>query len=261
MSAPPFSELVSTITGDQPPRVWSLLVTVFGDLARQEKARIGGPVITQLTELMGIKPEATRVALHRLRKDGWIESRRNGRSSGYRLTPLGREQSDAASPRIYGTEPPVSRAWMIITDPREAAGIAGVQIAPAVWMAAMLPAAGDTLTAEIDSCTELPGWIRARLCNDDLCAQSIEISVRCEALLNKLAMSDVPGALEVAALRVLIVHGWRRLALRTPVLPDFVFPETWRGVECRQLVAQLLAALPAPPLDALERAVAARQAG
>ena len=55
-------------------RVWSLMVSLFGDLAQAEGAGIDGPVLSRIMTAMQIRPEATRVALHRLRNDGWIAS-------------------------------------------------------------------------------------------------------------------------------------------------------------------------------------------
>ncbi len=62
------------------PRVWSMMVTIFGDLAQAPRDRIDGPLLTRLTDGMGIKPEAVRVALHRLRNEDWITSVKSGRT-------------------------------------------------------------------------------------------------------------------------------------------------------------------------------------
>ncbi|MDW4496448.1 PaaX family transcriptional regulator C-terminal domain-containing protein [Sulfitobacter sp. D35] len=261
MPARAFDDLVRTITGDQPPRVWSLLVTVFGDLAQQEGARIGGPTLNRLTELMGIKPEATRVALHRLRKDGWIDSRRAGRSSTYGLTAWGRKQSAAASPRIYATGPLAESAWLVLTDPREGAERPGaVQVSPCIWIDVRRPDDDGVFSAEIAADTGLPDWMSAKVCDAGTCSQSQDVSIRCAELLKQLGSSPELSQPEAAALRVLTVHGWRRLALKAPALPDFVFPNGWHGPQCRSLVAELLAALPAPPLSDLERAAQADRA-
>ncbi|TNF17581.1 MAG: PaaX family transcriptional regulator, partial [Rhodobacteraceae bacterium] len=63
------------------------MISVFGVLAQDESARIIGPLLRLLTERIGITPAAMRVAIHRLRKDGWIDSQRHGRTSVYFLTP------------------------------------------------------------------------------------------------------------------------------------------------------------------------------
>ena len=62
-------------------KVWSVLVTLFGDLAPGQTDHLAGPDVSRLVERLAIKPEALRVALHRLRKDNWIESSKSGRIS------------------------------------------------------------------------------------------------------------------------------------------------------------------------------------
>ena len=101
MLTKPLSDAASALTALGSQRVWSLLVTVFGDLAQNEGDVIDGPVLSLLMADIGIKPEATRVALHRLRNDEWIVSTKQGRTSQHSLTARGRRESAAANPRIY----------------------------------------------------------------------------------------------------------------------------------------------------------------
>src|SRR6056297_2701614 len=105
--------LVRHLTEGVPPRTWSVLVTIFGDLARAPDDEIGSPVLARMGEAMGLSPEAVRTALHRLHKEGWLERRRDGRHSLYGLSPRGRAESDAAGPRIYGPEP-AARAFVVL---------------------------------------------------------------------------------------------------------------------------------------------------
>ena len=93
---PLFTESVKVLTYNRNQRVWSIIVSLFGDLAQRPGDRISGSVLSRITEPMGIKPEAMRVALHRLRSDGWILSEREGRTSRYCLTESGLSQSRAA---------------------------------------------------------------------------------------------------------------------------------------------------------------------
>ena len=97
-------DLVRCLNGDQVPRVWSLLVTVFGELGQDPDVRLSVLLLGKLMDLAGVKPGAMRVALHRLKKDGWIDSRRCGRNSEYFLTPYGRSQSVEAA-RGYTAAP------------------------------------------------------------------------------------------------------------------------------------------------------------
>ncbi|MEP1587357.1 MAG: PaaX family transcriptional regulator C-terminal domain-containing protein, partial [Tateyamaria sp.] len=60
--------------------------------------------------------------------------------------------------------------------------------------------------------------------------------------------------LDVAVVRVMIVHAWRRLALRHPDLPRSAHSAKWLGHDCRVLVAQLLGKYPRPALDQVNAA-------
>ena len=89
----PYHDTIARLTALGPLRVWSLLVTVFGDLTQDDA--LEGPTLSALMSEIGVKPEATRVALHRLRADGWITSEKTGRTSRHRLSAKGRADSDA----------------------------------------------------------------------------------------------------------------------------------------------------------------------
>jgi len=243
------------------PRVWSLIVTFFGDLARTEGDQVSGALLTRLGQLTGIKPEAMRVALHRLRQDGWIDSQRVGRGSQYFLTGHGRRESAAASPRIYAEGENTAEKWtllvaepgMTITElfpglPKDVVRV-GDRIAIATGG---LSNKNQQILAVTGTDIVVPEWVKSRLVDD-------ELSRACDQLL--IALRSVaeldPGSaglskMETAVLRALIVHHWRRIRLRQPDLPDRFFPDGWKGAECRQLVATLLQQLPRPALDTLE---------
>lgn len=253
-----FQDLVMCLYRDQPPRVWSLLVTVFGELAQQEGSQISGALLRQLSDLIGIKPEAVRVALHRLRKDGWIDSERRGRGSVYFLTRWGREQSAQATPRIYAQGPAADHAWLALYDPGEAApdDACGAWISSHMAITARRPEAPDSFVSALDVARPLPSWMAARLCTVQMVEMSQDFDRALAALNGSLAARPDLNDLEVAALRVLLVHSWRRIILKVPPLPDFTFPSDWRGVACRQGVTTLLTRYAKRDLDTLETAVA-----
>lgn len=256
-----FSDLVTCLNGDQPPRVWSLLVTVFGELAQQDGARISGALLRYLSDLIGYKPEAVRVALHRLRKDGWIDSQKHGRTSDYALTKWGRAQSAAASPRIYATEALATRAWMEVHEPggpTPKSGPETVSITPALLLTSQPTTKPTVFVTELSASNPLPSWIRQKLCDVGTAALARDL---CRALDQMQRHGMVPASLgpcERAVLRVLIVHGWRRIVLKTPILPDFVFADDWAGATCRQQVAAILREIPKPDLGELESSLARR---
>lgn len=242
-----FDALVADLRGADLPRVWSLLVTVFGDLA-QDGAAIPASVLGQIVAPVGVRPEAMRVALHRLKKDGWIESERSGRSSLYRLSAQGRAQTVAASPRIYSPDPPAHEAWLVLTDPSAPTppeGTSGLWLGANMQLSASPPEGAESFATRLEPDTRLPGWMRGRVCDPALARLSADLSQRLARLEGLQAAQPAElTATQAAILRVLIVHGWRRIVLKAPALPDFVFPEPWAGAACRSRVATLLARLP-----------------
>lgn len=241
---------VAILTDGQTHRTWSVLVTIFGDLAQQ--GTLSGQTLTGLAGGAGLRPEAVRVALHRLRKEGWIDSTRHGRQSRYGLTDWGRAQARAASPRIYGDAP----AGPVFLWAGQALPERGdlVPLGPQLALGAGGDGPREILVQQVAP-DALPGWMRDRVCPPDLARSGRAVTQRLTAL--RAALPDGLEPFDRAVLRVLIVHSWRRFALRLPPLPDAAYPTTWHSGEARAVLRALLAALPRPEVAELEEAVAA----
>ncbi|MBE1283921.1 MAG: PaaX family transcriptional regulator [Rhodobacteraceae bacterium] len=253
-----FDNSIAALGDPQNQRVWSVIVSLFGDMAQATGDRIGGSTLTRIIGPIGIKPEAIRVALHRLRKDGWIESARIGRTSVHFLTDFGREQSAAVTPRIYCRTPEIPTDWHVLID-EEGAGhstldemlLAHSYISigrHSALGAGPIPANCEDLLSLRVSAINAPDWLKTRIFPRDL-VQS------CQSLTRDLEhLSDVPKHLspfQIATLRTLVVHRWRRVVLRYPDLPDGFHPQDWPGIACRTRVFDLLDHLPRPNLAAL----------
>ncbi len=254
-----FETSISQLNTLQNLRVWSIIVSLFGDLAQKPGDRINGTTLTRIITPMGIKPEATRVALHRLRKDGWIESARSGRASVHYLTDYGRSQSAAVTPRIYARAPIAPQDWhlLICEDSSGSAALEAALLLPQYTRVNRCTALGygprpasldaDFFVASLSQ-PQVPNWLQARLFPQDLITS-------CQALQRALAELSPPADLspvQVATLRTLIVHHWRRIALRHPALPPSFHPADWTGEACRTRVFDLLDQLPRPSLSALD---------
>ncbi len=260
MNKPSFQDLARHLTGDRTPRVWSLLVTVFGELAQKEGSRISGALLGRLTSLMGIKPEAMRVALHRLRKDGWIGSERTGRTSAYFLTDWGRAQSAEATPKIYNLHAVREQAWLVVFDPAQPVGhqdASGTWIAPNLLITTTCPAREHAFVTPILPGTPLPDWMTHKICTPETIQLAHDFHDRLNQFQQALEAAAELDRFEISAMRVLIVDGWRRIILRAPDVPDHIFPDTWLGQPCRENVASLLARFPKPDLNDLEITVTA----
>jgi len=246
------NQAVRSLADLGPLRVWSVLVTVFGDLAPHDP--LDGPTLSAIMGAIGIKPEATRVALHRLRSDGWIVSRKQGRTSLHSLTDQGQRDSAAASPRIYAAPDEMGRgAYALVTQDASAPldPTLFAQIAPRVYLTAdatPLPE-GAMQMAPMD----LPPWLGAQLESPSVrdaykALHAVLMDIDAELCANHLT------PLDVAVIRVMIVHAWRRLTLRHPDLPRASHSPDWRGHDCRTLVTALLTRFQRPDLDMIKAA-------
>lgn len=237
-------------------RVWSLLVTIFGDLARDPLDRIDGAVLMRLTAGMDIKPEAVRVALHRLRNDDWIASQKRGRRASHALTAKGRRESEAASPLIYAAPDELPQGWkMLIAEDNSAATRGDLERRGFVAIAPRIYAGADTAT-EPEGLLVLPGdaapnWMRDQLVAPEIVTAYRDLSDGLQAARDAGVTQADLSPTQTAIIRCLIVHEWRRLVLRHPYLPPALMGETWPGHLCRESVTDLLAHLPRPPIEAL----------
>ncbi|MEP2718691.1 PaaX family transcriptional regulator C-terminal domain-containing protein [Pseudophaeobacter sp.] len=257
-----FEASIAQLNDLQTLRVWSIIVSLFGDLAQNPGDQISGTTLTRIITPMGIKPEAIRVALHRLRKDGWIESARSGRASVHFLTKSGRNQSAAVTPRIYARDPKVPQSWhlLIAEEGSSHAALEDALLLPQYSQVNRCTALGygtaphglDDLFVTAISDLKVPTWLQERLFPADLV-------LSCQSLLtvlNQISPAADLTPVQIATLRTLIVHHWRRIALRHPVLPEGFHPADWAGDACRARVFELLDLLPQPSLHALDQALA-----
>lgn len=249
-------------------RVWSVIITIFGDAVMPRGGKVSASVLATLTDRLGIRPEALRVALFRLGKDGWITRSKQGRNSYYTLTKRGRETFLPASRRIYAKAPVLEGPWHIaalgpgtetdralIDERLTQAGY--IRLTPLLFLGAahVCPAqdtSGHHALVISGTLHQLPDWAREALAPETL----QQDYVRLEAALLSLRKLPLPKDPETnAALRVLLVHQWRRMLLRHADLPTEVLPKSWRGEACRTLVLELYQNLSKPADQWLDRLI------
>ncbi|MEP0261895.1 PaaX family transcriptional regulator C-terminal domain-containing protein [Sulfitobacter sp.] len=259
MPSDPSLPAVAAFAGLGGQRVWSLMVSLFGDLAQGEGDAIDGPVLSTIMGALDVRPEASRVALHRLRNDGWLQSHKVGRISQHSLTAQGRAESAAASPRIYTAPPDLSEPWqMVVTEENGRETDSALRDAGFI---AALPRAyvGRADSAVPKGCLALPGtpppdWLRCAVEPAELEADYAALLAALSTLDAELPDADRLSALDVAVLRCLIVHNWRRLVLKHPALPGGLIRPEWPGYRCHLLVDRLLRRYPRPALQDLATA-------
>jgi phenylacetic acid degradation operon negative regulatory protein len=89
-------------------RPHDLAFTLFGEYLLHRDA-VGTGSLIELFAPLGLSPAATRTALSRMSRRGWLEPRRAGRRSYYAPTPRARKLLEEGAARIH--HPPPADAW------------------------------------------------------------------------------------------------------------------------------------------------------
>ncbi|WP_424972181.1 PaaX family transcriptional regulator C-terminal domain-containing protein [Dinoroseobacter sp. S76] len=233
----PGTAMIATLCARGDLKVWSLLVTLFGDAAMAPGAMLSGPQLSEILGLLKIRPEAQRVALHRLRKEGWITATRQGRIGLYGLSAEGREETAAVAAQVYAPAAAQAAARHLLVLPDgQTAPDQGLCLGEGRFLSPV-PGGKDSLSAPLPG--PLPQWVADAALPAPLLAELQDLS---EALdMDPVAPESTTDA---AALRLLILHQWRRLVLRLPPEAEALLGPDWVGARCRARVATHLATLP-----------------
>jgi phenylacetic acid degradation operon negative regulatory protein len=245
----------------QPLRAWSLIVTVFGDCVIPRGGSLWLGTLLAIMERTGIEAGVVRTAASRLVSDGWIVRERIGRNSFYRLSPKAERETACAARRVYalGDEPadgPWTLAIIRTTTANERAGVREKYIKAGAGQLSQ-----NTLVAppgRSDLLADVPGLIldvtprdtdtERRLAKEAWPLHDIEkpyaafMATFAPAIRHLDAGSPLPP-LDALALRILIVHEWRRIVLRNPDLPPRVLGDGWSGSDARRTAARLWRAM------------------
>src|SRR6202011_5604208 len=94
------AELVARFRRQRPLRGGSLIVTIFGDSVMPRGGAVALASLIALAAPFGLNERLVRTATARLAKDGWLEGRRAGKLSEYRLSHDGRARFAEATKRL-----------------------------------------------------------------------------------------------------------------------------------------------------------------
>ena len=226
----------------EPSRTGSVIVTVYGDAVAPRGGEAGLAMLLTLFRAMGVGDGVVRTACSRLARDGWLARRRAGRLSFYRLGPRGLAEFGAADARIYGS---LDRAWdgkLRLAFPqqgedRSALDVAGFAPVSRGVLASPGPAPPGMLTLLAEADDVVMRAFAARVWPIERLGESYSRFLERFAPLQREATNLAP--LRALAARVLLIHEYRRLVLRDPVLPMNLLPEAWPGQEALDLCAGL----------------------
>jgi phenylacetic acid degradation operon negative regulatory protein len=238
----------------EPSRTGSIVITVFGDAIVPRGGAVWLGTLLEFFKGLDIDSGVVRTAMSRLAADGWLERSKVGRNSFYRLIKKGRQTFDVATTHIY--DPPPSdwtgRFELLLipaSEDRDAAREAlknagfGTPL-PGVWVAP----SGAPVPEEAASA------IRLEVSAEDhsgrrLLSQSWPLDRTADAYIKfmktfeplrawlerRAALSDA----DAFTARILLIHHYRRVVLRDPLLPTALLPADWPGRAARKLCGQI----------------------
>jgi phenylacetic acid degradation operon negative regulatory protein len=252
--------IAATLAAD-PPRARSLIVTVWGDALAPHGGTLWLAGLIEVMAAFGIHERSVRTSVFRLAADGWLAGAAHGRRSRYRLTALGARAFADAYRRIYF---PHGDGWdgrwqLVIAPPdslgararvalRNACAWSGfATLAPGIFARPLLAEAGAPLL-------DVPPATRARLVVLEakdaapgattplapLATRAYDLAglaARYRRFLARFGRAiDLfrggPAAIDPRqsfVARALLIHAFRRVLLRDPLLPAALLPLDWPG--------------------------------
>jgi len=242
----------------EPSRTGSIIITLFGDAIVPRGGSVALATLLEFFETLAVDATVVRTAMSRLTADGWFERSKIGRNSFYRLVQKGRLTFDIATRHIY--DPPPSdwtgRFELLLIGngedrdaSRDALKNAGFgSPLPGVWVAPSgVPVPEEAsnairleVSAEDDSGRRLlsESWPLQRTA--DAYLKFMKIFAPLRAFIDRREQLTDADAFTA---RILLIHHYRRVVLRDPLLPVALLPADWPGRAARTLCGEIYRAL------------------
>jgi phenylacetic acid degradation operon negative regulatory protein len=239
----------------------SIVFDLFGDYVRWDGGSAPLQALSDLLSDFGVPETTARVVMSRLRREGWLETRRAGRAATYALNDRSWTLLTEGRRRIFERERgPWDQQWRLVIYAvpekdrpardrvRKTLSWLGFgPLAAATWVSPhdRLEQAAAQLAAEPSARVDLlvarsrgpaADQEMARRCWD-LPALQAEFHAQREAYRGRLDAyrKDPPRGRAALVERVRLVHDYRLLPFRDPDLPLELLPEGWVGREVHEL--------------------------
>jgi phenylacetic acid degradation operon negative regulatory protein len=102
---------------DQPKRSTQFIIfNLFGDYISIRTDEVWTSKLLQVLKVLGVSERAARSTLSRMKRNGWLHAKREGRLSKYALTPRGTNLLDEGRQRLFGPRPgDWDGCWSLVT--------------------------------------------------------------------------------------------------------------------------------------------------
>ncbi len=245
----PLSRIIDQLKRE-PSRTGSIIITVFGDAIVPRGGAVWLGTLLAFFEGLDIDGNVVRTAMSRLTAEGWFARSKVGRNSFYRLERKGEQTFAAATRHIY--DPPPAE-WNGRFDLLLIGGVEARETArdalknagfgnplPGVFVAPdglpVPPEADGAIRLDVSAA---PDMARRLLAESWMLDRTAEAYAKFTATFAPLqawlsrdaALSDA----DAFTARILLIHYYRRIVLRDPLLPAELLPKSWPGREARAL--------------------------
>jgi phenylacetic acid degradation operon negative regulatory protein len=258
--------LVARFRKQRPLRGGSLLVTILGDAIAPRGGMIALGSLIQLAQPFGLTDRLVRTSIGRLASQDWVSFERSGRASYYTLTSHGKARFAEATQRIYGAAPGSwDGQWTFVIVPKGLKELRQSLREELTWLGFGQLNAGvfahpthkeemiRSRLAELGAAGELvvvQGAVVAQASDTQLVTMGwdlAELTRRYRRFIDMFAPVNeaLPGAAgadkgETAfVLRTLLLHEYRKVHLRDPLLPASLLPAPWAGTDAQALCRAL----------------------
>jgi phenylacetic acid degradation operon negative regulatory protein len=238
----------------EPSRTGSLIITFYGDAIVPRGGSIWLGTLLQFLDMVGVDGGVVRTSVSRLATDGWLDRDKVGRKSFYRLAKRGRERFEAAVEHVYNPQPV---AWGggfellligngadrefsrdVLSEAGFGSPIAGTWIAPSGVK--VPPVAEGAIHVEVSATDEMAlRLVSASWPLDRTAAHYHDFLKTFAPLENWIQQIKEIAPADAILARILMIHHYRRVLLRDPLLPQALLPKNWPAREARDLCAQI----------------------
>jgi phenylacetic acid degradation operon negative regulatory protein len=252
----------------------SIVFTVFGDYLRycgEGEAPLAA--LSQILGMFGIEPGTTRVVMTRLKKEGWFDTRRQGREVSYVLSSKGWNLLNEGLDRIFKRwDTEWDRQWSMVLvkfsetqraardDARRRLIWEGFgQLSTSTWMSPH-----DNLDAAQSALSKLP-LINLDLlrCSSQGLAHDRDIASRCwdlsdvqsdyTSFIDEFSVTPNFTGIDALKRRIELTDDYRHFPFRDPDLPRELLPAGWTGRRAHEVFTSVHSRLRAEAEAAIEQ--------
>ncbi|MBX3514423.1 MAG: phenylacetic acid degradation operon negative regulatory protein PaaX [Xanthobacteraceae bacterium] len=247
-------DLVGAFNRRKPVRAGSLIVTLYGDAIVPRGGSLSLGDIARIMELFRIDGGHVRTAISRLTTEKWLERKKVGRNTFYKLSKRGEGAFAEATKRIYfARKADTAKVRLALLNGEaanraaqrnalEAAGFApfnALSYVSADGAPAPLKIIKGIHLLDLPASAEAVEILRAAYKLDDLAERYREFIALFRKLHDALKRGVRLSDTDALTVRLLLIQEFRRAVLRDPALPSALLPAGWPGEEARALAASI----------------------